>query len=137
VQQALEEPLGYAVEPAPLLFVGRAQEPAAQHGREGDGDHAGDQDGDADGDGEFLEQAAEHAAMKSTGMKTAASDSVMDTMVKPISPEPRSEACKAAAQLDVPDDVLEHDDGVVTTNPMERDEGHHGKIVQAEAEAGT
>ena len=34
--------------------------------------------------------------MKSTGMNTAASDSVIEMMVKPISREPRSAACMRA-----------------------------------------
>jgi len=49
----------------------------------------------------------------------------MDTMVKPISPEPLSEALQGPlAQLDVPDDVFEHDDGVVDHEPDGKNQGH-------------
>ena len=43
VQHAIEEPLRDPVEPAALLLVMSLQKPAAQHGRQRDGDHAGDQ----------------------------------------------------------------------------------------------
>ncbi len=52
--------------------------------------------------------------MNSTGMKTAASDSVIETIVKPISREPVERRLqRLLAHLHVADDVLEHDDGVV------------------------
>ena len=52
--------------------------------------------------------------MSRTGMNTATSDTVIDRMVKPISPLPFSAASNGRhALLDVADDVLEHDDGVV------------------------
>ena len=70
--------------------------------------------------------------MNSTGMNTAASDSVIDTMVKPISPDPVSAASSGAlAHLDVPDDVLQHDDGVVHHETDGEDQRHHREVVQA------
>ena len=52
--------------------------------------------------------------MKRTGMKTAASEIVIDRIVKPISCDPSSAASKPASPpLHVAHDVLEHDDGVV------------------------
>ena len=52
--------------------------------------------------------------MKRIGMKTAASERVIERIVKPISFEPLSDASKhALSVLHVPDDVLEHHDGVV------------------------
>ena len=52
--------------------------------------------------------------MKRTGRKTAASESVMERIVKPISREPsRAASMTRLAPLDVADDVLEHDDRVV------------------------
>ncbi len=52
--------------------------------------------------------------MNSTGMNTATSDSVIETMVKPTSLEPLQRGLhRLLARLDVADDVLQHDDGVV------------------------
>ena len=70
--------------------------------------------------------------MNSTGMNTAASDSVIDMMVKPISREPLSAASKhALAHLHVPDDVLEHDDRVVHHEPDRQRQRHQREVVQA------
>ena len=52
--------------------------------------------------------------MNMIGMNTAASDSVMDMTVKPISRAPSSAAVNAVfAHFHVPDDVFENHDGVV------------------------
>ena len=52
--------------------------------------------------------------MNSTGMKTAASEIVIEMMVKPISFEPSQRGGhRVLAVLHVADDVLEHDDRVV------------------------
>ena len=52
--------------------------------------------------------------ISSSGMKTAISDRLIDTMVKPISPAPLIAASIGLqALLDVAVDVLQHDDGVV------------------------
>jgi len=48
-----------------------------------------------------------------TGMNTAISENVIETMVKPISRAPFRPLRTAACRLDVPHDVLEHDDGVI------------------------
>ncbi len=52
--------------------------------------------------------------ISSSGMNTAISDRLIDMMVKPISPAPLSAACSGRHPgLDVPIDVLEHDDGII------------------------
>ena len=76
--------------------------------------------------------------MNSTGMNTAASDRVMETMVKPISREPFSDACQRRfAHFHVADDVLEHDDGVVDHEADGENQRHHGQVVEAVIAAGT
>ena len=73
--------------------------------------------------------------MNSTGMNTAASESVIETMVKPISREPSSAASqRLLAHLDVPHDVLQHHDGVVHHEPDRQDQRHHREVVQAVVE---
>ena len=73
--------------------------------------------------------------MNSTGMNTAASEMVIETMVKPISREPSSVACSSAlAHLDVARDVLQHDDGVVDHEADAQRERHQRDVVQAVAE---
>ena len=52
--------------------------------------------------------------MKNTGMNTAASERVMETMVNPISREPLSaDFHHGFAHFHVPHDVFEHHDGVI------------------------
>ena len=52
--------------------------------------------------------------INNSGMKTAASDKVIDRMVKPISLAPSIAACiRPFAHFHVPDNVLQHDDGVI------------------------
>src|SRR6476660_3652251 len=65
-----------------------SEKPATQHRGQGQGYEAGNQDGGADGNGKFVQQTAYDSAMNSNGMNTAASDSVMERMVKPISLAP-------------------------------------------------
>ena len=73
--------------------------------------------------------------MNSTGMKTAASESVMETMVKPISPRaPQRRLERPLAHLDVADDVLQHHDRVVHHESDGEDQRHHRKIVEAETQ---
>ncbi len=73
--------------------------------------------------------------MNSTGMNTAASDSVMDRMVKAISREPSRVACSGGlAHLQMARDVLQHDDGVVHHEAHAQGERHQRQVVHAVAE---
>ena len=73
--------------------------------------------------------------MNSTGMNTAISDSVIEMMVKPISREPLMAACERfLAGLDVADDVLQHDDGVVDDEADRQRQRQQRQVVQAVAE---
>ena len=52
--------------------------------------------------------------ISSSGMNTATSDRLIDTMVKPISPAPLQRRLqRAQAFLDVALDIFQHDDGIV------------------------
>ena len=76
--------------------------------------------------------------MNSTGMNTAASDRVMDRMVKPISREPVERRLQRAfAHLHVADDVLQHDDGVVHHEADRQRQRHQRQVVQRCSPAGT
>ena len=76
--------------------------------------------------------------MSSTGMNTATSETVIDMMVKPISPralERRLE--RRHALLDVADDVLEHDDGVVDDEADRQRQAEQRDVVDRVAEQRT
>ena len=76
--------------------------------------------------------------ISSSGMKTATSDRLIDTMVKPISPAPRSAAWNGCdAFLDVAVDVLDHDDGVIDHEADRDGQRHQRQVVQAVAAAHT
>ena len=73
--------------------------------------------------------------MNNSGMKTAARDSVIDRMVKPISPAPSMAACNGRlAHFHVADDVLQHDDGVIHDESDRQRQCHQRKIVEAVAQ---
>ena len=73
--------------------------------------------------------------MKSTGMKTAASDRVIARIVNATSCEPSSAACIARlAHLHVPHDVLEHHDRVVDDEADRERQRHQRQVVEAVAE---
>ena len=73
--------------------------------------------------------------MNSTGINTAASEMVMDRMVKPISFAPSNAACHARLpHFHVADDVFEHDDGIVHDEGHGERERHEREVVQRVAE---
>ena len=73
--------------------------------------------------------------MKTTGMNTAASDTVMDRMVKAISAEPlKRRLAGLLALLDMADDIFQHDDGVVDDEADRQGQRHQRQIVEAVAQ---
>ena len=73
--------------------------------------------------------------MKKTGMNTATSDSVIETMVKPISREPFERRVERLHPLfDVADDVLQHHDGVVDDEADRQRQRQQRDIVDRVAE---
>ena len=68
-------------------------------------------------------------------MNTARSETVIETIVKPICFAPLSAASKRRlALLDVAGDVLGHDDGVVDDEARRDGERHQRQVVEAVAE---
>ena len=92
-----------------------------------------------DSDREFVEESPMIPPMKSSGMNTAVSDTVMARIVNPTSADPSSAAASASSHFQVPHDVLEHHDRVVDDEPdrerhaisvrllSEYPQVHHGK----------
>ena len=73
--------------------------------------------------------------ISSSGMNTATSETLIDMMVKPISPAPLRVASKRRhAGLDVAVDVLEHHDGVVDHEADRDGERHEREVVEAVVE---
>src|SRR5258707_275045 len=69
------------------------------------------------------------------GMNTAISDTVIETMVKPISREPSIAACISRRERrEMPDDVLDDDDGVIDDEADGDRQSHQGEVVEAVAE---
>ncbi len=76
--------------------------------------------------------------MSSTGMNTATSESVIERMVKPISPDALERRLERRhALLDVADDVLEHDDGVVDDEADRQRQAEQRDVVDRVAEQRT
>jgi hypothetical protein len=73
--------------------------------------------------------------MKSSGIRTAMSDTVSERMVKPICARALERGLhRRLAFLDVARDVLDHDDGVVHDEAGRDRQRHHRQVVEAVAE---
>ena len=74
--------------------------------------------------------------MNSTGMKTATSEMVIETMVNPTSRAPSMRRLHARlSHLHVAHDVFEHDDSVVDDKAHRERHGHHRQHVDGESQA--
>ncbi len=134
-QHALEEPLGQRVDAAVVRLGRRLQEPAAQHGGEGQRDEAGDEDGRADRHGELVEQPADDSAHEEhrdehRGQRQGHGDDGEADLPRPV--QGRLE--RRFPHLHVAHDVLEHDDGVVHHEAHRERQGHEREVVQAVAQ---
>ncbi len=77
-------------------------------------------------------------AMNSSGMNTAISEMLIDTMVNPISLGTLQRRLnRSMPVLDVALDVLQHDDGVVDHEADRDGQAHQRQIVEAVAEHST
>ena len=73
-------------------------------------------------------------AMNNSGMNTAISEMLIETMVKPISSDPFSAAVEAIhAVFDVTVNVLQHHDGVIDHEADRDGQSHQRQIVDAVA----
>ena len=84
IKHPIEEAFGCVVEPVVLLLVRRTQKAAAEHGCQRKRYKSRDKDRHADGHCESWSNLPRMPLMKSTGMKTAASEMVIEIMVNPI-----------------------------------------------------
>src|SRR6266404_8386843 len=70
--------------------------------------------------------------IRNNGMNTAVSEIEIDMIVKPISPAPCRAACIGVFPLlDVPHDVLDHDDRIVDDKADSDRQRHQREVVQA------
>ena len=130
-QQPVEEALEKPPQPAVLYFLRRAQETAAQHGREAERDHAGDQNRHADGDRKFVQQPSQNAAHEKHGNEHCrqrqghGNDGEAD-FARPA----KSRFHRRLAHLHVAHDVFQHHDGVIDHEADRQGQGHQRQIVQ-------
>ena len=129
--QPLEVPLGHLGE-ARAAVAGLLEKAAAQHRRQCHRHDTRDQDRDADGHRELAEQPAEHAAHEQhrdehRGERQRHGHDREADLARPD--ERRRE--RLLAHLDVPVDVLEHDDRIVDDEADRENQGHHRQVVEA------
>ena len=128
MEHALEKTFGDAEKAAVLvvlLLALFAQQPGAHHGREREGHHGGDGHGHAEGDGEFPEQAADNAGHEQQRDENrdqgyAQGDDGEADLFRAF----EGGLHGGFAVLDVADDVLDHDDGVIHHEAGGNGEGH-------------
>ena len=132
MQHPLKDALGPVVQAAVALLPGRAQEPAAQHGGEGQRHKTGHQDGRSDGHREFVQQPAQDAAQKEHRDKHRGQGQGHGEDGEADLPGAVDGRCKRRLpHLHVPDDVFQHHDGIVHHKADAQDQGHEGEVVQA------
>ena len=75
------------------------------------------------------------SAMNSSGISTAMSETVSETIVNPISAEPLQRGLHwGVAHFDIARDVFDHDDRVVHDEAGRDGQRHQGKVIEAVAE---
>ena len=84
--------LGDPIEPGLIGFRGMLEQLRAHHGGERQRHDGGNQDGDRQSDGKLAEKRPTMSPMNKSGMSTAISEMVSETMVKPIWADPFSAA---------------------------------------------
>ncbi|MNM40301.1 hypothetical protein D3C81_511020 [compost metagenome] len=124
-----------AVEPALFLFLGLALEQArAHHRRQGQRHHQGNQDRHRQGNGELAEQPADHVGHEQQrdqyrnqreGQRDQGEADLPGALERSLHGR--------LALLDVPGDVLQHDDGVVDHETGGDGQGHQRQVVDREA----
>ena len=113
----------------------RLEQPRAHHGRQGQRDQKRQQQGDADGDGEFAEQQPDISAHQEQRNKHRDQrqrdrhDGEAD-----FAGTLQRRFVGRGASLHVPDDVLDHDDGIVDHETHRNRQRHQRQIVEAVAE---
>ena len=124
------------VEQAAVFFpVPGAQEAAAKHGGQGKRNKTGNQNGRADGDRKLVQQPSEDAAQKKhwdeyRRQRERHGDDGEANFLRTTERGLKH----PLAHLHVPDDVLQHDDGVVHDEADRKRQGHQREVVQRIAE---
>ena len=123
------------IEAAMMDEVLFAEKTAAEHRGQGQADQAADQDRDADGHREFAEQPAENAAEKEQrdedgGQREGHRDDGETDLARPV----EGGLHAALAHLQMPDDILQHDDGVVDDETDRQGQRHQRDVVDGVVE---
>ena len=134
---AVEDLLRAAIEGV-LPGARRAQEAAAQHRREAEGDEARNQNRHADGDGEFVEQAPHDAAHEQHRDEHRGQRERHGENREADFPRALEGGLHARlAHFHVADDVLQNHDGVVHHEAHRERQRHQREIVQRVAQQRT
>ncbi len=145
VQHLVQRPGVAVLEPAEALVhrlaeaVGRrsrlAQEAAAEHRRQGEGQHHGDQHRRRQGDGELTHQEAHDPAHEHQGREHRDQrDGDGQDREADLARALHGRFERRLAVLEVLPDVLDHDDGVVDDEADGDAEGHQRQVIQAEVQ---
>jgi len=129
--EALLQVLKHVEEAAVLDLVMRLQEPAAQHGRERQGYDARHQDGRNNGHREFVQQAAQNSAHEEYGNKHGAErDRHGQDGEADLLRSSQRRLHHSFPALHVPDDVLQHDDGIVHDEAHAKSQRHQRQVIE-------
>ena len=131
-EHGIKEPLRYPVESGPAPLLRGPKEPAAEHRRQRDRDDARDQNGHADSHRKFLEQPAEDPAHEQHGDKHGRQrESHRHNRESDLAGTVQGGLKRLLPHLHVPEDVFEHDDGIVHDETDAKNQRHHGEVVEA------
>ena len=134
-QPHVEHLFDRVVDEAVSLRVRRPQEAAREHRRQADRHQAGHENRDADRHGELMRQPSDDAAHEqhrneNSGERQRHRDDRERDFLRPVV----GGAHRRLAHLHVPDDVLQHDDGVVDDEADAERQRHERQVVEAVVE---
>ena len=131
MQHSVEETL-HGHEQASVMFGRRRfQKAAAEHGGQGQGNEAGDQNRHADGYGEFVQQTPHNPLHEQDRDEDRNQRYGHGKDGETYFPGTLESGLHGALPLfHVPDDILQHDNGVIHDKADRQGQGHHGDVVE-------
>ena len=116
-----------------LVFRPRAQQPAAQHGRERHRHQSGDHDRRGDRDGELSKQPPQDSAQEQDRNEDGSErHRHAQNREADLTRAVQRRTQRLGAFLEMAHDVLEHHDRIVHDEPEREDQGHQRHVVEAE-----
>src|SRR6185369_8384556 len=123
IKEPVKKALHDIVQPAMFFLFGvRLQETAAEHRSQGKGYDTGDEDRNGNGNGKFVQHSSKHSRHEENRKADLFGPDICCIL-------------RRFTALDMPDDVFQHDYGIVDNKSDGKGQRHQGDVVYREAES--